>query len=288
MSGNGGGCFVNQGGSNVIQGNFIGTDVSGTLPVGGQQSGVALNESANNIIGGTDAGAGNLISGNSGTGLVIEGYYSSNNVVLGNLIGTDVTGTTALGNGNYGVSLGGSRNLLGGTNASARNVISGSGLVGVAIYGASATNNAVLGNSIYANGLGIDLGSISPADLGPTPNDPGDADDGANHYQNFPDITSAQLAGRNLKVQYSVDSAAANSAYPLMVEFFIADAVGQGRTFISRASYSTPQATNSIVFKPAATPAPGDQIVSTATDANGNTSEFSSPIAVTRPGQSGK
>src|SRR2546430_8318838 len=50
-----------------------------------------------------------------------------------------------------------------------------------------------------------------------------DADEGANHYQNFPDISSVTIAGRNLKVEYRLDSAAANSAYPLTVEFFIAD-----------------------------------------------------------------
>jgi len=101
-------------------------------------------------------------------------------------------------------------------------------------------------------------------------------------------ITSADLAGRNLKVTYSVDSAAANSAYPLTVEFFIADAADQGRTFIYRATYATPQAVDKITFKPVILPSSGDPIVATATDANGNTSEFSSSIAVTRPGQSGK
>src|SRR5205823_2666198 len=100
-----------------------------------------------------------------------------------------------------------------------------------------------------------------------------------NHYQNFPDVTSVKIAGRNLKAEYRVDSAPANCAYPLTVEFFIADA-GQGRTFIYRATYTTPQALDNIVFKPVVLPALSDKIVATATDAHGNTSEFSSPVAV--------
>jgi hypothetical protein len=284
ISGNANGIWVNNVGSNVFQGNFIGTDASGTLSRG-NLSGIVLNESPNNLIGGTDAGAGNLISGNLGEGVDLEGLFATNNVVAGNLIGTDITGTQALGNGNYGV-LAGVGNLIGGTDPNAGNVITGSG-VGVGVYGPPATNTAVLGNSIYANGQGIDLGSFSPADLGPTPNDPGDADEGANHYQNFPDINSVTIAGNNLKVEYNVDSAAANSSYPLTVEFFIADAAGGGRTFLYRTSYTTPQTRDKITFKPSVLPAIGDQIVATATDANGNTSEFSSPVAVARNGQGG-
>ena len=87
--------------------------------------------------------------------------------------------------------------------------------------------------------------------------------------------------------QNRVNSAAANSAYPLTVEFFVADAAGQGRTFIHRVTYTTPQVLDRINFKPVVLPTFGDEIVATATDAKGNTSEFSSPIAVTRPGQGG-
>ena len=283
ISANANGIWINNFGGNFIQGNFIGTDASGTLRRG-NSSGIVLNEAPHTLIGGTGAGEGNLISGNLGQGVAITGFYATSNVVAGNLIGTDVTGTITLGNGNYGVSLGSMGNRIGGSNSNARNVITGSG-TGV-FAGAGSTKNAVLGNSIFGNGIGIDLGSFSPASFGPTPNDASDADDGANHYQNFPDITSVKLAGRNLKVDYLVDSAAANSVYPLTVEFFIADG-DQGRTFIHRVNYSTPQAAANIVFKPAVLPAVGDQIVSTATDANGNTSEFSTPIAVTRNGQGG-
>lgn len=283
ISGNANGCTVNQFGTNVIQGNFVGTDVTGTQ-ARGNITGIALNEAANNLVGGTSSGAGNLISGNRGQGVVAEGLLGTNNLIVGNLIGTDVTGGNTLGNADYGVFLGSSGNLVGGTEAGARNVITGSGFVGVAVYSMNATNNAILGNSIFGNRLAIDLGMISPADLGPTPNDAGDADGNANHYQNFPEITSVERVGRNLNVEYKVDSAAANSAYPMTVEFFIADAIGQGRTLIYRTTYSTPQALAQITFKPSVLPASSEQIVATATDANGNTSEFSVPAGGTDSG----
>lgn len=283
ISGNANGVWVNNFGGHIFQGNFIGTDASGSLSCG-NLSGIVLNEAPNCLIGGTGAGAGNLISGNRGQGVVIEGLGATNNTVAGNLIGTDVTGGNSLGNGDYGVSLTSAGNVVGGTEASARNVITGSGFVGVAVYGPHATNNTILGNSIYGNRLGIDLGMISPADLGPTPNDAGDADGNANHYQNFPEITSVERVGRNLNLGYRVDSAATSSAYPLTVEFFIADATGQGRTFIHRTMYSTPQALTQITFKPSVLPASSEQIVATATDANGNTSEFSVPTGGTDSG----
>src|SRR3989442_892258 len=81
---------------------------------------------------------------------------------------------------------------------------------------AAAQDNALLGNSMFGNSsIGLDVGSFSPADLGPTLNDPADGDDGANHSQNFPAGTSVKIAGRNLKMEYRVDSAAANSACPM-------------------------------------------------------------------------
>ncbi len=281
ISGNTIGIWVNNFGSNVFQGNFIGTDASGTM-ARGNISGLVLNESPNNLIGGTNAGAANLISGNLGEGVDFDGLGATNNVLAGNLIGTDITGTKTLGNVNYGVLFQGGRgNVIGGISADARNVITGCG-VGVGVYGSFSTNNTIFGNSTFANGQGIDLGSFSPADLGPTPNDASDADDGANHYQNFPEITSTSLSGPNMSVDYGVDSSAANSIYPLTVEFFIADAAGQGRTFIHRATYSYPQTLDHITFVPAELPVAGDKIVATATDANGNTSEFLTlPVPVT-------
>jgi len=273
ISGNDIGIFDNVGCSNIYQGNFVGTDASGTLSRG-NRNGIVLNEASASLVGGRGAGEGNLISGNSGIGMSIEGYFASNNVVLGNLIGTDVAGAAVLGNGEYGVYINCRQNRIGGTRAGEGNVIFGSHSAGVAVYGLSATNNAVLGNSIFGNEqAAIDLAGVWFS-LGPTPNDPEDADDDANHLQNFPEIISTMVGSTHMSVDYRVDSTSGNSAYPLLVEFFIADGTGQGRTFVHRESYSTPQAVVHSTFVPAITPVPGDKLVGTATDANGNTSEF--------------
>ena len=105
----------------LTQGNLIGTDVTGTLAVG---NGIGIyTSSANTIIGGTVAGARNIISGNTSDGVTIGGLGSR---LEGNFIGVDITGTVALGNGGSGV-VAGNGALIGGTTAAARNVISGNG-----------------------------------------------------------------------------------------------------------------------------------------------------------------
>ena len=85
------------------------------------------------------------------------------------------------------------------------------------------TDNAILSNG----GLAIDLTLGWPGD-GPTPNDADDGDTGANNLQNFPEIASAEIgATGDLVIEYLVDSAIITSTYPLLVEFFIADADGE-------------------------------------------------------------
>src|SRR5205085_760950 len=103
-----------------------------------------------NVIGGTAAGAGNVISGNDNDGVEIGGADTSGNVVLGNFIGTDYTGSAALGNAEDGVYLWGGTtgNVIGGTAAGARNVISGNEWNGVEISSAHTSGNVVLGNFI--------------------------------------------------------------------------------------------------------------------------------------------
>jgi hypothetical protein len=115
---------------NVIEGNFIGTNPTGTaaLPNGsGGNGGIVMSfcgTFSNNAIGGTTPAARNLISGNIGNGISIGGG-STGNTVQGNLIGTDVTGTLALGNSLVGVAVDGSNHLIGGTTVGGRNIISG-------------------------------------------------------------------------------------------------------------------------------------------------------------------
>ena len=82
---------------NVVSGNFIGSNVSGTARIPNGVAGVAvIGGASNNTIGGTTAGAGNLISGNAGPGVSINRAGTNGNTVAGNLIGTNAAGTAAL------------------------------------------------------------------------------------------------------------------------------------------------------------------------------------------------
>ena len=141
---------------NVIQGNYLGTNAAGTAALGSGARGVYLTGNGgatNTLIGGTAAGAGNLISG-SGTGIWIE--VSSANVVQGNLIGTNALGTSAIPNPFFGIRLRTSAtgNTIGGTTAAARNVISGNGVAGITLENVS-PNNIIQGNYIGVDTTGV-------------------------------------------------------------------------------------------------------------------------------------
>ena len=153
---------------NLITGNFLGTDVNGTAAGPGNGYGVMIDSGAsNNTIGGTGAGAGNVISGNSGDGIEIIGSGVTGNVVQGNFIGTNAADTAALGNGNFGVLIdnGASYNTIGGTGAGAGNVISGNSVDGIEIGfppTLSCNYNLVQGNKIGTNAAGTaELGNGS-------------------------------------------------------------------------------------------------------------------------------
>jgi hypothetical protein len=148
--------YLDGGGGNEIQGNYLGTDLTGTR-LGGGGSGVSLSGSSGNLIGGTSVVARNVISGNlddgDGVGVVVSAN-SDNNTIEGNYIGTNAAGTATLTSGGTpllktqgaGVIIGGSNgNTVGGFVPGARNVISGNG-IGIDIEDAS--NNDVVGNLI--------------------------------------------------------------------------------------------------------------------------------------------
>ena len=112
-------------GHHTIAGNFVGTDLTGTIAQG-NFTGIGVS-SPDNVIGGTTAADRNIISGNaSNSGLGLAGASSTNNRVLGNYIGTDVTGTIALGNnvGVYIIQAAGG-NIIGGSAPGSANLISG-------------------------------------------------------------------------------------------------------------------------------------------------------------------
>lgn len=129
---------------NKIVGNLIGTDPEGLAGLGNASGGVRIAASTNAI--GVDVpGGGNLISGNDGPGVVLEG---NDNIVLQNRIGTDVHGRGRLPNQRAGVEIRGARNLVGDVGAWSGNVVSGNNGHGVFITGPNASHNAILGNFI--------------------------------------------------------------------------------------------------------------------------------------------
>ncbi len=158
---------------NIVAGNYAGTDVTGRNALGNGGPGVSINAgAARNLIGTNGDGAHddaerNIISGNASYGVVISASGTDNNTVAGNNIGTDVTGTAALGNGANGVLIqtGAQSNLIG-TNgdgvadAAERNVISGNQLHGVEIVSSGSDQNVVAGNFIGTDVTGLaDLGN---------------------------------------------------------------------------------------------------------------------------------
>ena len=374
----------------LIQGNFIGTDATGTNALGNGNVGIALQSDVGTTIGGTTVEARNIISGNLGTGIDLGN--SEQIGVFGNFIGTDVTGTKALGNHVFGLQTGGNSvsNVIGGATAAARNVISGNANTGVLLsgfdnrlegnfigvdangvnflpngnggvnlsvgtptgnqissnsisgntnYGVSFfgamnnlaegntilnnvgdgvlingsantvdgnvieantgsgisvpnnsgfTNNTFTGNSISGNTLlGIDLLASGEQSGTPTTNDVCDADDGANHLQNFPVLTLASNTVDGITIHGTLNSAASTT---FRVEFFAnsscnTSGFGEGELFLGSTNVTTDgscHATFSALFTNLVTFC--DFITATATDPNGNTSEFSQCLPVQAAG----
>jgi hypothetical protein len=144
------GIRLSGGGNNVIQGNYIGVDSTGTV-ARTNQTGISIFNSSNNLIGGTSSAARNVISGNGYDGVALDG---SGNLIQGNFIGTNVSGSFAIPNGRNGIGLGNSGeatdNTVGGTAAGAGNLISGN-QYGVYCY---SSGNAIQGNLIGTNAAG--------------------------------------------------------------------------------------------------------------------------------------
>jgi hypothetical protein len=130
----------------LVQGNLIGTDASGTVALGNFNGVVASH--SNNTIGGTAAGAGNIISGNRNDGVLVMGLGI---VIQGNYIGTDVSGSSSVGNA-FGVYVTSSNNTIGGTASGAGNLISGNTNVGVFVFGGD--SDQVQGNRIGTDASG--------------------------------------------------------------------------------------------------------------------------------------
>ena len=128
ISGNAaGGVSVSGAGADdtVIQGNYIGTNITGTATVSNQGHGVSISNSPGHTIGGSAAGAGNLISGNTSAGVSVSGATTARHLIQGNLIGLNAAGTGALGNSNGIFVTEAAGTTIGGVAPGAGNVVSG-------------------------------------------------------------------------------------------------------------------------------------------------------------------
>jgi parallel beta-helix repeat protein len=268
-------------GGNVIQGNYIGTTAAGTV-ASPNERGVFVDSSPNTQI------LGNVISGNTDDGIQLKAGTTIGTVVHGNLIGTDPTGTADVGNGGdgillgTGVSTGPTQNMIGGTAPGDGNVIAFNAGRGLRMDD-DGNRNAILGNRIFANdGFAIDIGFNQGRDV----NDPGDADTGPNDLQNYPVLSQASTAGGTTTVTGTLNSTP-NTTF--RVEFFsdtvLNAALAQGRTFLGFVDV-TSDATGAASFTTplAVATAAGQFATATATDNNGNTSEFSDAVAIGAPG----
>jgi hypothetical protein len=235
-----------------------------------------------NTVGGTVVGAGNLISGNVGHGVLLSAP-GPGNAIQGNLIGTDAAGTAPLPNGGDGVNVFGltSGLTVGGTEPGAANTIAFNGRNGVAVSLANSGGIRIRGNAIHSNALlGIDLGGN-----GVTPNDPGDADGGANQLQNFP-LLSVALAGAATRILGALNSTA-NTTFTL--DFYASPGAdpsgfGEGARHLGSAVVTTDGSGNArfeVTLSGAV--AAGEVVTATATDPAGNTSEFSPAEVAARP-----
>jgi uncharacterized repeat protein (TIGR01451 family) len=269
--------FFGVGTGNLIQGNLIGTSATGAQSVGNTLYGVVVTDATSTTIGGSVTAATNVISGNGNEGVRINNDTANNNFVKGNLIGTRIDGTTPLPNGSAGVLVlnSASNNQIGGAAGEGNRIAFNLG-DGVRID--SGTGNRLLGNSITANqGLGIDLGGD-----GVTANDTGDADSGPNNLQNFPVLQTANGAVGGMAVTGMLNSTPSST---FTIQFFASDACdssgnGEGQIFIGSTMVTTNAGGNATINATlAATATSGQSVTATATDAAGNTSEFSACIA---------
>ncbi len=271
----------------VIKNNYIGTDVTGMNALGndvGIEVGIGSGATSVQIGGSVLApNEGNLISGNGGDGVLL--FHGAK--VWGNKIGTDATGTGALGNGGNGILVKGAGNQIGGS--ASGNTIAFNDRNGVAVISESgtATNNAIQVNQIHDNemlGIAIDEDAVIP-------NDNLDADSGDNNRQNYPILNSAvaDMGAGSTTFEGELHSKP-NTTYS--VEFFSnascdPSGFGEGQSMFNKVMLTTDaqgfvaiheiNLSTDFLF--------GNFFTLTATDPDGNTSEFSNCVPMTEAGK---
>lgn len=274
-------------GQNVqVYGNIIGLKPDGETAAG---NATGINAATNNsptgslLIGGASAGQGNIISGNTGNGisLTTSSMTTNTTAIKGNKIGVSASGA-ARGNGANGISSTSVTGLIvGGIGAGEGNTIANNVSNGVTVDSAS-SRVIVRGNSIVANGkVGIDLrGSANAPDANDLPSAL-DADTGGNSLQNFPQRTTLTKCDASTE-QATYLWSAANTTYT--VDFYAnpsgrdATGYGEGEQYVSSTTVTTSAAGYASITPPAGV----TNLSMTATDPNGNTSEFSNerPVSI--------
>ena len=269
----------------LVAGNLIGTDFTGTHALGNGSGGVAAAVFGPNlgqiIVGGSEAGAGNLISGNGGAGVT-----SRNGVVQGNFIGTDVTGKLPIGNA-VGVAASGNVQIE-------QNTIAFNAGAGVSVSDSIDSHgqpippagDLITSNSIFSNsGPGIDV-STDDITLGNTVNDSPDQDG----IQNYPIVNSVAVSGTGTQAAGTIESKPSSN---FRLEFFASAAregdtiFGEGQSYLGSLDVKTDgNGLANYTVQLAALPVGQPYVTATATDITddgsgprNNTSEFS-PVAV--------
>ena len=136
----------------TIEGNFLGTSVDGLTNVTDDGYGIYIEGGQNNIIGGSDLSSRNIILG----GISIMGSNATNNIIAGNYIGTDKTGSVALSTNSPGIQIieGANSNTIGGEYSNYRNLISGNWMYGVWLAGSGVEHNNIFNNFIGTDATG--------------------------------------------------------------------------------------------------------------------------------------
>ena len=282
---NGEGILIMGGSDLTIQGNRMGTDATGTRALGSGYAAISAGTFVTGVlIGGSEPGEGNLISGNW---IGIDLSLASNVRILGNRMGTDITGAAPLPNHYTAIVLSAEDTTdvqIGGVAAGEGNVVAFNlgegagqppGAGGIRNFG---TRITIRGNSMFENRhYAVDNGND-----GIDFNDSADGDDGPNLKQNYPIVTSASAltSGTGTRVVGSLRSAP-STAYTL--DFYgnppcLAHPhdFEQGQVYLGHAGVTTDGSGNvSFDLTVAGTLDPGFLVTATATDALGNTSEFS-------------
>jgi hypothetical protein len=254
--------IVSGGDRTVVEGNYLGSDPSGFVV---QNNGEGVLVRGDNVrIGGTATGAGNLITG-SQTNIMI-GSSASGTIIQGNLIGTNVGGSGNLGTLSKAITINGSQTLVGGLDPGAGNRIAFN-ISGILVVG----NNAV-GNTFFSNVFNAGYGFDNIALFGFSRNDLGDSDTGPNNLQNFPVIASVSHSADSTRLVGGVNSKASGT---FTLQFFVNRRTSTGDALLGTRSVTTDgsgMARFDFTF-PGHTAA--DEFISaTATDAEGNTSQF--------------